>query len=656
MFINNTGEFRGKAKRFKKTIILLEDEKQVKNCLKRFKQITGQKLIIAASPFAMHALDQKNIQYKIPEDYYTPMELSKVGEVTHRKVEKLCDTLDKILRREIPELKRAGLYPAKYHIPQLIMCFDTLMLRVFQLQKIFDFEQPEIVYAFDTRQYPYGTYGFCFDNRELLYGKLLSLPGWGVQTAVMRTPPQKDSKGEKGKIYAFEKKIYELLASWPNTFYAVDALRRHSLGGAVSLLGKSLLAKSKLNVLSLDLGYDTSYCYKTFLDQGIFLSYLKDKSYAWAHGKKLDPNVISRITNCLNRKDIRKYFVCGGVDIYPLLRERLEFLITQGVPACLAAFEETSNVIKTRKIKAVLAPYFVTPTSHSIANAARNLGVPVFTWFHGARLSEHATIHYMELMSSDVCMSYGAVLPKDYLRCAKRWKTRIVSVGSSRLDYIKKGVELSENAFQEKYNNRTRLVYATNSYYQNDFYFGIFPPPSDNMVYRTQLETIDGIGGLDNVEVTVKLFPGSHYQDPPLREYAETKGYKNMKWVKNVPSFVDLLDHCDVVVLDFASTPLIEAIAAGKPVFLLTKHLKIWKDTLKLLKRRVACFEHESELIRSLKSYIQTGLYPADLSDDEFLRACCTCSNDGKSCERAAAEIIKAIYRQAKNFKATPKY
>jgi hypothetical protein len=116
-----------------------------------------------------------------------------------------------------------------------------------------------------------------------------------------------------------------------------------------------------------------------------------------------------------------------------------------------------------------------------------------------------------------------------------------------------------------------------------------------------------------------------------------------MRWDKDIPSFVELFGHCDVVVLDFPSTPPVEIVAVGKPVFLLTKHLKIWGSILKLLKRRVACFEREGELIKSLRRYLRTSLYPADLSDAGFLKTCCTHLNDGKSCERAAAQILKAV-------------
>ena len=632
-----------------KTVILLEHEGQVKNCLKRLEEIKGQKLIIALSPFAMYELDKHNLPYKIPEDYYSPTELFQVGKATHKKVENLCEVIDKILHQELPELKAARLNPTKYHITQVIMTFDSLASRVFKIKKILRQEAPEAVFTFSSDPYPYGSYGFCFDNRELLYGKLLSLPNWDVQTTVIQTSTPDESKNKDDKTYRSGGKPYNFLALEPNLFYALDALRHHKMKDAILRLKKSLLAKNKRNILLLDLGYDSSKCYETFLNQGVFMSYFTDKSFLWPRDKKLDSDTLSNIINRLNESDVRSCFVYNGIDLYPLLRERIEFLIRMGVPACLTAFEEASGAIKTKKIKAVLAPYFITPTSHSIARAARNMGVPILTWFHGpGGITDHATIHYMELMSSDICMSYGPMLSKNYLNRAKGYKTKIVPVGSSRLDCIKRKAnrvksKLPDDISGKIHDRRACLVYATTHYYENDFYFCVFPPQSDNMLYRTQLEMIDGIGGLNDAEAIVKLFPGGHHRDPPLREYAETKGYRNMKWVKDVPSFVDLLDRCDVVVLDFPSTPLVEAVAAGKPVFLLTKYLEIWKPALKLLKRRVACFEHEGKLIESLKKYQQTGIYPADLSDNEFLKACGTYLNDGKSCERAATEVLKAV-------------
>jgi hypothetical protein len=56
-----------------KTVILLEHEGQVKNCLKRLKEIKGQKLIIASSPFAMYEYELKMRKRKF---YITPRRLT----------------------------------------------------------------------------------------------------------------------------------------------------------------------------------------------------------------------------------------------------------------------------------------------------------------------------------------------------------------------------------------------------------------------------------------------------------------------------------------------------------------------------------------------------------------------------------------------------
>jgi len=633
----------GKNRHPMKSVIFLENEEQVRDYFEQRKEIKGRRTIVALSPFAMYELERKKISYKIPEDYYIPEELFKVGKVIHKRVEKFCDFVDNTLHQELPELKAAGLCPAKYHIVQLIMIFDTLASKIFQLRRILDHERPDAVFAFSSNSYPYGSYGFCFDNRELLYGKLLSLPNWGVPITITSTPSHEGPKNIRNKTYQLGERLYKFLASEPNLFYALDALQHRKFKEAILRFKKSLMTKNKKNVLLLNLGYDSGECYETFLNRGIFMSYFADKSFLWTRGKKLGSDVMLKIMNRL-KSDARSFFVYDGIDLYPLIRDRIQFLITHGVLACLAAHEEASKVIKARKIRAILAPYFITPTSHSIAQAARNLGVPVLTWFHGVPISDHATIHYMELMSSNICMSYGKMLSKSYLRHAKEWNVKVVPVGSARLDRIKKVAKMLKNTMPES-NNSKRLLYGTTHYYQNDFNFCTFPPPSDNMLYRTQLKILEGISELDNVEVTVKLFPGSHYRDPPLIEYAKTRSYKAIKWVKNVPTFVDLLNHCDLVVLDFPSTPLVEAIAAGKPIFLLTKYLKIWPHALKLLERRVACFEQEDELLNSLKNYLQTGFYPADLSNEEFLKTYCTYLNDGKSCERAATEILKAIHQ-----------
>lgn len=87
-----------------KSLILLENEEQVKGYLERHNEIKGTRQIVALSPFAMYELDKRNVPYRIPEEYYDPQELYQLGVDNYQKVEDICGIIDKKIQEYIPSI------------------------------------------------------------------------------------------------------------------------------------------------------------------------------------------------------------------------------------------------------------------------------------------------------------------------------------------------------------------------------------------------------------------------------------------------------------------------------------------------------------------------------------------------------------------------
>ena len=126
-----------------KIIILLENENQIRNCMDFLNQVHEQYLIIALTPFVAYALDQENQPYKILEDYYTPTELFEQGVKNYQILEDLCCLIDNQIQQIYPRVKQLGIQPAFFNFYNLKICYDTVTLRLFQLIKLIETENPK---------------------------------------------------------------------------------------------------------------------------------------------------------------------------------------------------------------------------------------------------------------------------------------------------------------------------------------------------------------------------------------------------------------------------------------------------------------------------------------------------------------------------------
>jgi hypothetical protein len=137
----------------------------------------------------------------------------------------------------------------------------------------------------------------------------------------------------------------------------------------------------------------------------------------------------------------------------------------------------------------------------------------------------------------------------------------------------------------------------------------------------------------DAAEVVIKLHPNHQYQEPPW--VSELGAVKSIRMVKDEESFTDLLRRTEVAVLDFPSTTLLQSLATGLPVFVLTRHLRYPHETKAMLGRRAIVADNARALMDGLQVFLESGVYPANLEDNLFLGHYGTHLGDGKSADRA---------------------
>jgi hypothetical protein len=644
-----------KAEKSKRTAILLEHEGQVKDFLKRSNRIKGQKLILALSPFAIYELDKQDLPYKTPEDYYDSKELYKLGINNYKKVEDLCDIIDEHIQNAFPTIAKLGIRPALFSFYHLKIIYDVVTIRLFQLSKLIEDENPNVLYVYDGKRFPFGISRMApylyFDNRESIYARLLTCKGWETSvTTLPYVPPPENSDKPQSSSKALKAQ------RWLQRHHRLHALiaetRKRGLHGLFDGLKSCLGAGGEIRVLIFGRGYDWDDCGAELESAGIdhFTRIWDDLEY-WMNHRSSDTSAdaLNDAWRGLRVDDkFRKFFVRDNIDFFPVLEERLQFLVEQLTPACINAYKETAELLKKRKIKAFLSSAFDSCTSHSAARAARNSNVPVVTWQEGSYgYFDHPIAIYNNLMDSDAFFTYGEGVVSEYLTSAKRFNTRLLPIGSASLDALSQAQQSKKVKKLASTMSKRVVLYETTNYYQNSLYLSIPPPFSDNHFWHTQRTILDTLAKHHDYTAIVKLHPNPMYRVPPMRAYAETQKFKNCRFFRDEYTATDLLSIADLLVIDFPTTTLLEALTTSKPIFVYTGHLHINAQAQKLLERRAFCYQELKSLTDALNEYLSEGKIDrkVNLNDKKFLEAYGVGPQKGGSAVRAAKMLKQIIPR-----------
>lgn len=639
-----------------KVLILLEHEGQVKDCLEWFGEIKGRKQIIALSPFAIYELDRRTVPYKIPEDYYDSQELYQLGMDNWQKVEAFCSIIDSSIHKACPITAEHSIKPALFSIFYLKIVYDAALVRLFQLFKLINAEKPNIIFIYDTRDYPFGISEkapyLLFDNRESIYTHLLKLTGWKVPIEVLPYVKQPEEPIPRQKAMKALPKFKDKVAKWlllHPEWYDLTVATRKGKWSRLSVRLKSFLpGNKKMPVLFFGWGYSWNDCKDELQSAGIAPIFtMPDYQRHWLSepfSEKVDSGSLPDIWQELQTDgEFRRFFVWQDIDFFPVVRNRLPFLVERLTLACLKAYEEVSKVIRNRGIKAVLASSLSTCTSRSAAQAAHSAGIPVITWQHGNYgYMGQPIIIYNDIMDADTLFVFGEGVVEKYAESARRLGTQLIPLGSTSLEAlsqrkprrkVKKIVPLNLE--------RKSVLYVVTSFYENSLYIALLPPFSDNHYWHTQRTILDTLARHQDYTIVVKTHPSHTHRETPLHWYAREKGFGNCRFIRDECSFKDLLPLADVLVIDWPATTLLEALTTSKPIFVYTGHLDIDDQAQKLLERRAFCHRELEDFVDGLEKFLSSGIMDTDFSDTEFLKRFGTA--DGESGRRAAEALIDII-------------
>ena len=118
--------------------------------------------------------------------------------------------------------------------------------------------------------------------------------------------------------------------------------------------------------------------------------------------------------------------------------------------------------------------------------------------------------------------------------------------------------------------------------------------------------------------------------------------------IRNERTFPDLALHAGVVILDCPSTTLLQAVAAKKPVFALTRHANLTEKAMSALKKRAYCTEDLGEFVSLIERYFREDpdLAHPDLTAKEFLEQYGIFRADGQVAGRVISTLKSLLSKR----------
>jgi len=647
-----------------KIIILLENEWQVRDCISWINEINSEKVIIALSPFAMYELDKQNIPYHSIDKYYKLIEYLKFGADNYQKCENLCEIIDKKIHEKCQIIEKNGLTPALFSFYSLKKFYDAITLRLFQLSTLIDCEKADALFIYDSKTSDFelsedAEFDLSFDNRESIYAQILALSGWNIDIIFLPSNIQ-----PKYNLYfhtkdndIFRKKLISWLNGHPKLYNLALSVRKAKFDGL-----KKIIFSRKNPVLIFSAGYNWDDCMEELYRVKIGPVYrMQDSLNNLASSS--DEILIEALYSVWDELRVDKHFCdffkWNNIDFFAIVECKFKNMVEKHTITCLNTYEEVSEFLINKEIKAILFSTISTCTAHSAAKAAHNLHIPVVSWQHGGYgYMNHRIIDYLDFMSSDFHFVFGNGVVIQHEKSAKQWGTSLIPVGSASLDVYncKKASTSIKQKLKLKVNKKS-ILYVTTHLLQNDMYTTymststpsdpLFDSFSDNSLWKIQQSIIDVLGKQTGYNVIIKTHPNNKYREPPIRSYIKEKGYSNLQVIGSEFSATDLIPIADILVVDTIATVVLQMLTTSKPMFVYTGRIKIDDIAGELLKQRAHSFFNLNEFTAVLDTFLDTGAVDrrVDLADRQFLEMYGTHLDDGTSGKIAAREL-KGIFEK----------
>jgi hypothetical protein len=621
----------------KKTVFILEHPEDVREYRNICRSIGGTQVLVATTPDACWELEKQHIPYQSIETYYDPHKIYTQGMENYQKVDHLCSDIDAMLWEIFPSLKKIGFLPAKDNFYYVKILYDNLSLRIHLLQTIIFQEKPCRIITFSSSTEGQSTttesqdLPFVFEDN--VYTIVARMDGWECQTRQVIRSTGSGKKEIAPSYFPVPRSAKNFLKRHPGLFIPLFSLKNYGFRKTLQMIFYQLRNSCRSNNSLFLLRQEPSWSSIIFrlYQEGFQIFFLPEKEDIHRTGMILRKDLDEKISDCL-----LPYATIQNIDISDILIDRFHAIIQNYLEYIPILSGITETLIRKHQPVAFLCSEKATFDEHLSAHIAQSNNIPVIAWQHGDGPFYPPMQVYVEIMNSDIHLSYGPGHQKMLQKAPdNHFNCQIESVGSSILENL--------YATGSESGNRRKILYVTTGLYYNKLYVNSFPV-NDNTQWKNQKEILRVLG-TSGIPTIFKLNP-DNYENRFMHEYINKNQFNTITPVRHEKPFLELLCDADVVICDYPSTPVIESIAAKKTVFVLLSAPYLRDEALTLLKKRVYWSDTIEGFTRMIADYLENR--PLDQSPDihntEYLEMYGTDKLDGNVAGRAL-EILKREIR-----------
>ena len=579
---------------------------------------------IALEPFCIPKLQALEIDFKSVDDFFDPLEIfNEVSEASDEKVKRLIALTDSWVKRIFNPFGETGLSLLKYYLFYLTILFDGILFRLWVLKKIISSLEPVEVIICKKRAAPTFSTRFPWHASETVWAYCAEFlqaeadASWRIIEYGNRTSSQKNI-GEESVLNV----IRDIFPA------SYDILKRIGKEGFRSGL-KSLRYQ---NIVSFDLDYQWKKTEALFRHQGYkFIEIGPFSKMKERKASKVDYVAAAGLSDLLH---------FAGSDISPLVRDKLNSLISFGLTCFPQVFKKAKSVFSRVRAKAAVFSTVTDPRRWVMLEAAKASGIPVFCWGHGASGQTKFTKQKQnELLICDYYLAQGDGSRVTYegYQMSSRKPTKVLSVGLPSVDSV--------NDHNRKNNAEYLFLYVITGYYQHNFYFSFYPGVFPTKLFKAVNVILSFLKGIDQKSLIKTA-------SEPMALYDQHRS-DNLSFERE-KQFPELIHKARAIIIDAPTTTLLEALTTSKPVFVLSEFVKLNDLAHSLLKKRVIVRDNVNDLVSSMQKYAFEGIYDADVFDTEYLKAFGTHKNDGKSAQRGVEAVLNVIGTGGSGFSYIP--
>ena len=569
---------------------------------------------VAVSPLCIPQLKEKGIPFHSIYKFFPASNLfEEINPQSENIRQDIIRITDEWARAQFHLFKENNLYLLKYFESNLINLFDNLCLKLYCLDRFISEAKPEeIVVRKVITKYK--------SDSNLLNPWDWDETVWSLCAEFLVKEKYKNIRitkfTEMIKIEANKKGLFlEVLNSrFPRFFNFLQSVKREGLkGGYLFYRNKSILVLDQ-NQWKLTRTLFAHAGYK-------FVNYPIRNHY---RSRKI-------ITNYFKEIGLEPICNIRGINFSELVENHINQYIQYGISSFPQIYQTFKILLSKIQPKAVFFSYSDNPEKWLFLQQARQLNIPVFGWGHGASGQSHYTKQYRyELTFCDYYFTQGQGSQETYSQYSE-FRFSPIPIGLPQLDKFKDKISQS-NDLEEIYD----FIFVPTNFYKNTFYFSFYPGLIDFSVYLGQRSIVNYLKTFSDNSV-LKISTGNLFKG-----FFHTSFGKQINIVDNI-ELTELISKGRAFIIDAPATALLEVLCTQKPVFVLTQFLKLCNEAETLLRKRAICCPNVELLIKELTAYAESGLYKADVTNQEYLSSYGTFLNDGKSAERGVETVIEII-------------